>query len=199
MKKLKKRSPIDAVKEIYGYLEIKTPVMKTLLKSLLLLLFIAPLAVLAQKGGTPQKGGTQGGGSQNSDCFKEWYTLIRERGASEVTDGTHEIIITLRNTQEGTSKCYMGKVDVRNGKLTRPVLIQKEDGTYEPLASTGKGLDPGFAKSMSEDELATIADGMSVNFNISGGEFCRIFFYTFINAKPKGLKQAPSAKTLVKN
>ncbi|MBL7852010.1 MAG: hypothetical protein JNN04_14000 [Cyclobacteriaceae bacterium] len=175
--------------------------MKTRIHFFILLFLVVSVAALAQKGGPPQKGNSQGGSSQGTgnDCFKEWYSLIRERGAAEVTDGTHEIIITLRNTQEGTSKCYMGKVDVRNGKLTRPILVQKEDGTYEPLASTGKGLDPAFARSMSEEELATIADGMSVNFNISGGEFCRIFFYTFINPKPKGLKQAPSAKTLVKN
>lgn len=175
--------------------------MKTRINFFLLLVLVAIAPAFAQKGGSPQKGNPQGGVSQSSgnDCFKEWYTLIRERGASEVTDGTHEIIITLRNTQEGTSKCYMGKVDVRNGKLTRPILVQKEDGTFEPLASLGKGLDPGFAKSMTDEELATIADGMSVNFNLSGGEFARIFFYTFINSKPKGLKQAPSPKTLVKN
>jgi hypothetical protein len=173
--------------------------MKTLLKSLLLLLLIAPFAVVAQKPGTPQKGSTQSGGSQNSDCFKEWYTLMRERGAAEVTDGTHDVILTVRNTQEGTSRCYMGRAEVRNGKLTRPLLVQKEDGSYDSFASTGKGLDPGFAKSMTEEELAVISDGMSINFNLSGGEFARVLFYTFINPKPKGLKQAPSPKTLVKN
>jgi hypothetical protein len=185
---------------ILSYLAIKDTSMKNRINLILIVLLAASFSAFAQKGGSPQKG-TPSGGSQSSgnDCFKEWYTLIRERGAAEVTDGTHDVILTVRNTQEGTSRCYMGRVEVRNGKLTRPVLIQKEDGSYDTFASAGKGLDPGFAKSMTEDELAMISDGMSVNFNLSGGEFARIFFYTFINAKPKGLKQAPSPKTLVKN
>jgi hypothetical protein len=192
---------VDGLTIFCGYLEIKKFAMKTQVKLLALLLFIVPVAVSAQKGGSPQKGATQSGGSQGAkaDCFKEWYTLIRERGAAEVTDGTHDVIITLRNTQEGTSACYMGRAEVRNGRLTRPLMVQKEDGTYEPFSALGKGLDPVFAKSMTEDELATISDGMSVNFHLSGVEFGRIFFYTFINSKPKGLKQAPSPKTLVKN
>jgi len=78
-------------------------------------------------------------------------------------------------------------------------MVQKVDGSYEPFATLGKGLDPGFIKSMTEDEMGTIADGMSVNFLMAGGEFGRIFFYTFLNDKPKALKQAPSAKSLIKN
>lgn len=175
--------------------------MKTHLKLLLLLMLVIPIAASAQKGGPPQKGGSQSGGSQNpsADCFKEWYSLMRERGAAEVTDGTHDVIITLRNTQEGTSKCYMGRAEVRNGRLARPLLVQKEDGSFEPFSTLGKGLDPAFAKSMTDEDLSAITDGMSVNFNLSGAEFGRIFFYTFINPKPKGLKQAPSPKSLVKN
>lgn len=90
----------------------------------------------------------------------------------------------------------MGKAEVVNGKIKRPILIQKEDGSFEPFATLGKGLDPGFAKTMTEDELSTITDGMSVNFLMADNEYGRIFFYTFINDKPKALKKAPSAKAL---
>lgn len=174
--------------------------MKTQLKRFVILLLTLPLAVSAQKGGPQQKAG-QGGGSPSAsgNCFKEWYNLFRERGAATVTDGSHDVILTLRNTQEGTSQCYMGKAEVVNGKIKRPILIQKEDGSFEPFATLGKGLDPGFAKTMTEDELSTITDGMSVNFLMADNEYGRIFFYTFINDKPKALKKAPSAKALVKN
>jgi hypothetical protein len=174
--------------------------MKTHLKFFLLLLFVLPLAALAQKGGSPQKGGSQSGGAQSAgaDCFKEWYTIMRERGAATVTDGTHDVIITLRNTQEGSSKCFMGRVEVAGGKMKRPIMVQKEDGSYEAFASLGIGLDPGFARSVTESDMNTITDGMSINFQMSDMEYGRIFFYTFINDKPKGLKQAPSPKALIK-
>lgn len=180
--------------------------MKSHFRLLFILLLTLPLATLAQKGGSgqAQKGGqkdSERGDSQGNsgNCFKEWYDLFRDRGASAVTDGTHDVILTLRNTRDGSSKCYMGRAEVSGGKFKRPVMVQKVDGSYEPFASIGKGLDPAFAKSMTEDELTTITDGMSVNFLMSDQEYGRIFFYTFINEKPKSLKQAPSAKSLVKN
>lgn len=177
--------------------------MKSTVKLILLILIVMPMAVLAQKGGPPKGKGGQGEGQQGqgggNNCFKEWYSLFRERGAAAVTDGTHDVVISLRDTEGGTSQCYMGRVDVANGKMKRPIMIQKADGSYEPFATLGKGVDPGFMKSMSEDDMMSIADGMSLNFLLSGGEYGRIFFYTFINEKPKALKQAPSAKSLVKN
>lgn len=178
--------------------------MKSSAKLILLLLLILPLSAFAQKGGPPKGKDGQGGGSQQgqgggSNCFKEWYSLFRERGAAAVTDGTHDVIISLRDSESGTSQCYLGRVDVANGKMKRPIMIQKADGSYEPFATLGKGVDPGFLKSMSEDDMMAIADGMSVNFLLSGGEYGRIFFYTFINEKPKALKQAPPARSMVKN
>ena len=173
--------------------------MKMYIRTLLLILMILPVAAWAQKGNAPQK--TQPSGPQNAggDCFKEWYSIMRDRGAATVTDGTHDVILTLRNTQNGTSNCYMGRVEVVGGKIKRPIMVQKQDGSYEAFASLGKGLDPVFAKSMTEDDLSTITDGMSVNFHMSDMEFGRIFFYTFVTDKPKGLKQAPSPKALIKN
>ena len=174
--------------------------MKTRARIILMLLLVLPLAVLAQKGGPQDKGkenSSSSGGGNN--CFKEWYSLFRDRGASVVTDGTHDVILTLRNTQDGSSQCYMGRVEVVNGKIKRPIMIQKVDGSFEPFSTLGKGLDPAFTKSMTEDDLSTITDGMSVNFHMADMEYGRIFFYTFLNEKPKALKQAPSAKSLIKN
>ena len=171
--------------------------MKTHYKLFFILLLVSPLLGFAQQKGGQQKGTPQ---ASSSDCFKEWYTLVRERGGKPVTDGTHEVILTLRNTTESTSKCYLGKDEVAGGKLKTPIWVQKEDGTFDTFAAmSGKHLDPAFEKSMTPDELMAINDGMSVNMKMSDMEYGRIFFYTFLNDKPKALKQAPSAKSLVKN
>jgi hypothetical protein len=171
--------------------------MKTRFKFLLFLLLLSPVLVIAQQKGAPQKAAPQ---KASSDCFGEWYSLFQERGAKPVPDGTHDVILTLRNTTEGTSKCYMGKVDVADGKIKRPIWVQKEDGTFDTFSHmSGKHLEPAFEKSLSEDELLAVTDGMSISMKTSDMEFGRIFFYKFLNEKPKALKQAPSPKALVKN
>ncbi len=184
-------------KGFFRYLRTKHLTMKTTLKLFLIALLLSPVLAIAQQKSTPPKATPQ---SATSDCFKEWYSLFQERGAKPVTDGTHDVVLTLRNTTEGTSKCYMGRVDVVDGKLKRPIWVQKEDGTFDTFSHmSGKRLEPAFEKSMVEDDLMAITDGMSINMKTSDMEFGRIFFYNFLNDKPKSLKQAPSPKALIKN
>lgn len=170
--------------------------MKTQLRLLVILMSFSPMILLAQQASPAQSSGPA---VPADDCFKEWTSLFRERGAAAVTDGTHSVVISLWNSKAGTSNCYMGKVDVSGGKIKRPVLVQKEDGSFEPFSTLGKGLDPSMYKNMTEDQIATITDGMSIYFQLSDIEGGQIFFYTFVNPKPKKLKEAPSAKSLVKN
>ncbi|MEK6783620.1 MAG: hypothetical protein AABY93_18095 [Bacteroidota bacterium] len=131
------------------------------------------------------------------DCYGEWYTLFRDRGAKPVPDGTQEIIISFR--KDGYSQCFMGKVDVENGKMKLPILVAKEDGTFETLAETGLKIDPAQAASTSPEVLTSITDGMSITAYTTDRESVKIFFYKFVNDKPKKNKVAPSASTLVKN
>src|SRR5688572_8841479 len=65
----------------------------------------------------------------SKDCFKEWYTLFKERGAIEIPDGSQEVIITLRSADY--SECFMGKIDVAGGKVSGKLQVQKMDGSYE--------------------------------------------------------------------
>jgi hypothetical protein len=133
----------------------------------------------------------------NKDCYGEWYTLFRERGAKPIPDGTQEIIISIR--KDGYSQCFMGKVDVENGKLKPPVLIAKDDGSFETLAQTGLKLDPASIAAKDPDALATITDGMSVTAYTTDHETVKIFFYKFVNAKASKNKVAPPVSALVKN
>jgi len=131
------------------------------------------------------------------DCYGEWYTLFRERGAKPVPDGTQEIVISIR--KDGYSQCFMGKVDVENGKLKLPVMIAKDDGTFETLAQTGLKIDPASVGAKDPDALTTITDGMSITAYTSDHETVKIFFYKYVNAKGSKNKVAPPVGALVKN
>ena len=133
----------------------------------------------------------------NKDCYGEWYTLFRERGAKPIPDGTQEIIISIR--KDGYSQCFMGKVDVENGKIKPPVLIAKDDGTFESLAESGLKLDPASLAAKDPDAISTITDGMSITAYTTDHETIKLFFYKFVNAKGAKHKVAPAASTLVKN
>jgi hypothetical protein len=175
--------------------------MKSHFRILLVTLMLVPIVALAQKDGQAKKTPVQGGGAQkpSGDCLYEWTMLFRERGAATVTNGTHDVVISMWSSVADASKCYMGRVEVMDGKIKRPILIQKDDGSFEPFSTLGKSLDPAFARTMTEDQMLTVTDGKSIYFPLSELEGGQIFFYTFVNPKSKGLKEAPSAKSLLKN
>ncbi len=160
---------------------------KKILTAALLMFFIAPVFAQTKPKPTPPAA---------KDCYGEWYSLFRDRGAQPVTDGTHEIIISIR--KEGYSQCFMGKVAVAGGKIKLPVLVAKEDGSFETLAETGLKIDPASELTKNPDALTTITDGMSVTAYTTDQESVKLFFYKFINDKPKKNKVAPPASALVK-
>jgi hypothetical protein len=131
------------------------------------------------------------------NCYGEWFSLFRSRGGKAIPDGTQDVIISLRNGE--TSHCFMGKIAVSGGKLVLPLMIQKQDGSFETFASTGAKLDPTFVSTMPEDQLLAITDGMSVSFRTTDSETGRLFFYKFLEDKPKANKVAPAPGALIKN
>jgi hypothetical protein len=137
----------------------------------------------------------QSKGASSTDCFKEWFTLFKERGATAIADGTHDVIISLRS---GTySDCYMGKIDVAGGKLTGKLLVQKVDGTYEEF---DKKVSSTFqnASGVLKDELREVNNGMSEQVTLTDGETIRLFFFRSLAEKEKANKKAPNPATLVK-
>ena len=132
----------------------------------------------------------------SSDCWKEWYTLFKERGANPVADGTHEVIITIRNKEY--SECFMGKIDVAGGKLAGKLQIQKVDGSYEEFDRKVSEAYQNSTGTLKED-LREIVNGMSASAALTDGETIRLFFYKALAEKPKANKKAPSASSLVKN
>jgi hypothetical protein len=134
--------------------------------------------------------------SSGGNCFKEWYTLFKERGANPIPDGTHEVIITLRNADY--SECFMGRVDVAGGKLAGKLQVQKMDGSYEEL---DKKVSSAYQNSEGalKEELRDISNGMSASVTLTDGEMIRLFFYKSLADKPKANKKAPAPAVLVKN
>jgi hypothetical protein len=142
----------------------------------------------------PAKAAKPAGGG--GDCFKEWYTLFKERGANDVPDGTQEVIITLRSPDY--SQCFMGKVEVAGGKLTGRLQVQKMDGSYDEF---DKKVSSAYQNSegVLKEELRDISNGMSASVTLTDGEIIRLFFYKYLADKPKANKKAPPPSALVKN
>ena len=171
---------------------------RTLITGLLILL-ISP--VFAQTKPTQTEKTTQAKPAPATepakDCYGEWYTLFRERGAKKIPDGTQEVVISIR--KEGFSKCFMGKVDVENGRLVPPVYVAKQDGTFETLGQTGLKLDPASVAAKDPNALTTITDGMSITAYTDDHEVVKLFFYKYVNTAASMNKEAPPVKALVKN
>ena len=131
----------------------------------------------------------------SGDCFKDWYTVFRERGANPIPDGTNDVIITLRNGDY--SECFMGRVDVLNGNLNGNFKVQKIDGTYgdfdKSIAAAYQTQDGRL-----KEELRAINEGMTASVPLSDGEMVRLFFYKSLKDKALANKRAPAPSTLVK-
>ena len=134
--------------------------------------------------------------TSSGSCFKDWYSLFRDRGADPVPDGMNDVIITLRNGD--FSDCFMGKVEIKSGALAARLQIQKLDGNFEDFE---KRVSAAFAgpDGRIREEFRTITDGMSASVQLADGELIRLFFYKSLKAKPLGNKKAPNPSQLVKN
>src|SRR6187402_2996792 len=139
---------------------------------------------------------TKPAAATKGDCFKEWYTLFKERGANPIADGTHNVIITLRTNDY--SECFMGSIEVVNGKLASKLQVQKMDGTYEEF---DKKVSAAYqnAEGALKEELRDITNGMSASVTTTDGEMIRLFFFKSLAEKPKANKKAPAPSALVKN
>jgi len=155
---------------------------------LFLLLSLLSVGVYGQQASKPNTG---------SNCFNDWYAFFKERGAKPVPTGIHDVVIAFRKGDY--SECYMGRVDVMDGKITGRVQVQKMDGTYEEW---DKRISQSYFDAdgkIKNPALLEISNGMSAEVTLSDGENVRLFFYKFAADKPKANKKAPSPAALIKN
>ncbi len=159
--------------------------MKTILP-LIICLFSA--TVFAQTAAAPKKVAT---------CYDQWYAVFKERGAAPIADGTHEVIISLRNEYD-YAECFFGKIDVKDGKLNSKLQIQKVDGSYEDFDKKVSTLYQN-AEGVVKEELRNVTNGMSESLVLGDGERFRLFFYKALTEKAKANKKAPAPAALIKN
>jgi hypothetical protein len=132
----------------------------------------------------------------SGDCFKQWYSLFKERGANAVPEGVNDVIITLRSADY--SECFMGRIEVTNGRISGKLQIQKVDGSY---AEFDKRVSASYqnAEGTLKEDLRDVINGMSASVALSDGEYIRLFFYKALAEKPVANKKAPAPSVLVKN
>lgn len=135
--------------------------------------------------------------ASSSNCYKDWFTLFKDRGTRPVADGANEVIISLR-TGDYYSECFMGRIEVGSGRMIGKLQVQKVDGTYEDW---DKSLNPTYLNSEGrlKDELRDIYNGMSAVVTLADGESVRLFFYQTLIEKTKANKKAPAPSALIKN
>jgi hypothetical protein len=134
--------------------------------------------------------------TSSQDCFKQWYSLFKERGATPIPDGVNDVVITLRNNDY--SECFMGRIEVTGGRISGKLQIQKVDGSY---AEFDKRVSASYqnAEGALKEDLREVTNGMSASVVLSDGEFIRLFFYKSLAEKPVANKKAPAPSVLVKN
>jgi hypothetical protein len=129
-------------------------------------------------------------------CYTDYYIAFTERGANPVTDGQHDVVITV--IHQGKSECYLGKATVKGGKFTNPVMIQKDDMTFVPLNTIFKSLDQNWLEEQDMATINDINDGMSNVFVTKDNYELRMFFYTFVHPNVRANRKAPPADVLLK-
>jgi hypothetical protein len=130
-------------------------------------------------------------------CYSVWHDAFRTRGAKPVPDGMQQIVIALKG--EETSQCFMGQVMVSGGKIKPPLYFQQENGDYKLVSLVGKKIEPAFEGSVTPEELYAIKDGMSIVFRTTDKEYCRLFFYMYVNKSAQSNKSALSPEELIKD
>ena len=101
------------------------------------------------------------------NCYKQWLDYFTELGTKPMTDGMHPVVIAFKSKE--SCHCYMGKVEVVNGRIKAPLFVQNEGGEYNTFTALGKKLDEDFLAAQG-DALWGITNGMSVLFQTTDQE-----------------------------
>jgi hypothetical protein len=126
-----------------------------------------------------------------STCYDDYKKLFTERGAAAITDGTHEVVITLRSDTK--TDCYTGKVQVVSNQIVKVLGIFLEDGT---LHMPDMKLSSRYSGPNSSTLTRNIVNGMSSTIITEDDILINIFFIKQLNSKAKVFKPAPPASSL---
>jgi len=130
--------------------------------------------------------------SAQSTCYEDYVKVFNERGASQVPDGTHEVVITVREGNK--ADCYMGKVEVKGNQIVKTLGVILEDGSVKKM---GVKLNAKYNDANNPAILyMDIVNGMSSAFLSEDNKLINVFFIKQLNSKAKAIKLAPAAGSL---
>lgn len=118
--------------------------------------------------------------AQELNCYNKWALKFEDRGADEVADGTYDDVI-ITNRQGAKATCLNGKVEVKNGYLTK-ISVLLSDGTYEEVKRNWKN---------NSNENVTITNGISRPMLSVQGELVNVLWPNKI--RPKKAKPMAAA------
>jgi hypothetical protein len=164
-------------------------------------ILISVLTITAFAQGQSQSKAAAGGAAAKSsgNCYEEWYSVLKERGAKPISNGSQDVVITIRNGNY--AECFLGKVAVMDGRVIGRPTIQKVDGSYEDWGKevSKKYFNPDGTRTAEVATQLEINNGMTGELMLSDGDIVRLFFYQFVAEKPKANKKAPAPSSLIKN
>lgn len=112
-------------------------------------------------------------------CYQKYAKVFEVRGANDITDGEHDVVVTIR--KGSFADCFIGRVKVLNGViLINTIQLTFVDGSYEP-----------FQREYKYDDPITIVNGISKTMVTKDEELVNIMFVDSIKPKKKALKRAP--------
>jgi hypothetical protein len=124
---------------------------------------------------------------QAQNCYLDYYHLFSERGASVIPDGTHDVVVTIR--EGSNADCYMARVQVKDNQLVAVDGIILEDGSVKKM---GMQLSAKYNDPVNPAILhSEIVDGISSTLLSEDGKQVNFFFIKQLSAKTKAYKKAP--------
>ncbi|HMG90893.1 MAG TPA: hypothetical protein VK589_12585 [Chryseolinea sp.] len=166
------------------------------MKPILSVIILSFMVSFFAQGQTKQPAKAAAKPAASGDCFKQWYSLFKERGANPIPDGVNDVVITLRSNDY--TECFMGRIEVSNGRITGKLQVQKVDGSYAEFDKRVSASYQNTEGTLKED-LRDVINGMSASVALTDGEYIRLFFYKSLAEKPVANKKAPAPSVLVKN
>ncbi|MHC1777941.1 MAG: hypothetical protein AB9834_21250 [Lentimicrobium sp.] len=126
-----------------------------------------------------------------STCYDDYYKLFTERGATAVPDGTHEVVISVRDGNK--CDCLMARVDVKDNQIVKTHGVLLEDGSVKKI---GVKLNSRYKDTENPAILfLDITNGMSSTFLSEDNKMINMFFVKQLNPKAKAFKLAPPASS----
>jgi len=126
------------------------------------------------------------------NCYIDYLTLFKDRGAKVVKDGVQNVVVTSRNSDGTACTSMVGTIEVKGGKIAGNLLVKTLSG--DMVKPNDKLHENYFVTNDPMKADFSITNGMSATFLTQKKDVVNIFFIDFLNDKMPALQEAPKAK-----